>query len=97
MAVIVELDRQLKAVAPIFGVSIGRFRDKSSWRIDFLPEATAAERTSAQDVLDVFDVTAEEQKIADAETARVAALDRLRTLPDEVPVTAGDLKAAGLI
>jgi len=49
------LDKALKAVCPIDGVSIGREDDKKTWRIDFRDGATAEQRASAADVLAAFD------------------------------------------
>jgi hypothetical protein len=60
MTDLAKLDAQLRAVAPIEGVSIGRWSDKRSWRIDFLPQATTAERAAARAVLDAFDPEAPE-------------------------------------
>ncbi len=51
-----KLDAQLKAVAPIHGVSIGKLDDKATWRVDFKPEATAEQRQAAQAVIDAADV-----------------------------------------
>lgn len=69
---IVELDKALKAVCPILGVSIGRVNDKSTWRIDFTDEATSEQRAAAQAVVDAFDVNgAEAAAIGEAnESAR---------------------------
>lgn len=67
------LDAALRAVAPILGVSIGRQDDKSTWRIDFAPEATTEQRAAAQGVVDAFDAAAVEAE----EAAKVAAIDAL--------------------
>ena len=50
-----DLYQQLSVVASIYGVSIGKPNDKSTWRIDFADEATAEQRQAAQDVVDAFD------------------------------------------
>ena len=97
MTPIVKLDGLLKAVAPIDGVSIGRFNDKSSWRIDFKDEATLLERTAAQAVIVDFDLALAEREVSDAIIAAKAAKQRIRDLPDNTPVTAKDLREAGLI
>lgn len=97
MGVIGTLDAEIKKVAPIFGVAFGRKADKSTWRIDFRPEATAAERMLAQDVVNTFDVAVEERKLADALGAREAARERVRNLPDNANVTAKNLREAGLV
>lgn len=75
MSAITRLDSALKQVAPITGVSIGRLDDRSTWRVDFLPEATALQRTAAQAVVDTFDVAAVEA----VEAAEAAALETLST------------------
>jgi hypothetical protein len=74
MTVTAKLDTALRAVAPISGVSIGRPDDKSSWRVDFLPQATQAQRDAATSVIASFDVAATENAER-AETAAVDALD----------------------
>lgn len=49
---IVELDRALKAVCPVDGVSIGDPKDKRTWHVDFREEATDKQRSAAKQVLD---------------------------------------------
>lgn len=41
-------------VCPIHGVSLGSRDDRSTWRIDFAPEATPAQRQAAQNALQAF-------------------------------------------
>jgi hypothetical protein len=65
-----EVDKAVKAVCPIHGVSIGVVGDKNTWRIDFKPEATTQERTDAQTVVTNFDTG-----IIQAEATREAGLD----------------------
>ena len=50
-----SLDAALKAVCPIDGVSIGRWHDRSTWRVDFREEATEGQRAAAHAVLQDFD------------------------------------------
>lgn len=69
MMVTAKLDAVLRAVCPIDGVSIGRVADKKSWRIDFKPEATADQRTTAQAALDAFDPAALETQAASRRTS----------------------------
>lgn len=45
----------LEDVAPIHGVSIQSWDDKSTWRVDFKDEATKEQRDAAQAVVDDFD------------------------------------------
>ena len=55
MTLIEELDKQLKAVCPIDGVSIGRWNDPQTWQISFKPTATPGQRAAAQAALQRFD------------------------------------------
>ena len=77
MTPIEQLDEQLKAVCPIGGVSIGRWDDSSTWRIDFKDEATRAERRAAMDVLAKFDPASVPAPVDEMEQlkARIAALE----------------------
>ncbi len=47
----IQLHEAIEAVAPIDGISIGDWDDKSTWRIDFKPEATNEQRVAAESVL----------------------------------------------
>ena len=49
-----HLDKAIKAVCPIVGVSIGKDGVPSTVRIDFAPEATAQQRVDAQGIVDGF-------------------------------------------
>jgi len=60
-----RLDAQLKAICPCTGVSIGRWDNKTSWRVDFLPGATQAEKDAAQAVIDNFDPNADHSETDD--------------------------------
>jgi hypothetical protein len=57
------LHAKVAAVAPIVGVSVGSVDDKATWRIDFDPKATDAQRKAAQAVIDAFDVAAEQSQL----------------------------------
>jgi hypothetical protein len=48
----VALDAAIRAVCPIQGVSVGNPADKATWRIDYHPSATAAQKAAAQQVVD---------------------------------------------
>ena len=50
-----RLTRAIEFVCPIYGVSIGRRDDRSTWRIDFKEEATIQNRRDAVTVLNEFD------------------------------------------
>lgn len=59
----------VEAQAPIGGISIGNRNDKTTWQITFKPEATPAQRSAAQGVIDTFDLT------TDLRSALAKALD----------------------
>jgi len=96
VSLLVELDRQIKAVCPIYGVALVDKTDKSTWRIDFKPEATAQQKLDVQAVVSAFDVTAEEKKLKDADQAKVDKKVSLLTQPNK-SVTVQDLLDLGLI
>jgi hypothetical protein len=52
---ITQLHDQIAAAAPIDGVAIGRWDDKTTWRVDYTPEATDEQKTAAQAVVTAFD------------------------------------------
>lgn len=76
------LDKKIKAVAPIDGVSIGEPSDKSTWRIDFKPGATQAEKDLAQAVIDAFDVVAEDTKVDAKMSLDLTDKDIIRVIED---------------
>jgi len=51
---------KVAAVAPIDGVSLGSYTDKTKWVVMFKPEATEAEQAAAADAITAFDIAAEE-------------------------------------
>lgn len=53
-----KLHAAIAAVCPIEGVAIVTPDDKSTWRIDFAPEATDAQREAANRALAAFKVPA---------------------------------------
>ena len=52
---LMRLHTQLIVVCPIDGISIGRWGDKTTWRVDYRPEATDSQKTAAQVVIADFD------------------------------------------
>lgn len=46
-----RLEKRIAKVCPIAGVSIGNMADKSSWRIDFRPEATPDQRSISASIV----------------------------------------------
>ncbi len=97
-----KLGEKLNKVAPVAGMSIGKPGDKSTWRIDFKPEATDAERQAAQLVLKNFDVVKAEAR-ADVPQevwagAMMRALNTLGILEqiDQIVTAEGDLLAKKL-
>jgi len=53
-----ELHKAIASVAPIHGVSVGSWSDKTTWHIDFTDEATPAHRTAALAAIQSFDPSA---------------------------------------
>jgi len=74
-----KLHEAVQAVCPIAGVSIGSGEDKATWRIDYLDEATPAQRAAAEGVMDSFDVSmaVAAAKIAQINAAFEAASEQL--------------------
>ena len=51
-----QIDAALRAASiPIHGISIGRKDDRSTWRIDFAPDATDGQRALAAQIVAEFD------------------------------------------
>jgi len=87
---------KVSAVCPTHGISFENLLDKSTWRIDFRPEATAQQKLDAQAVISAFDVLAEEKKLKDADQAKVDKKAGLLLQPNK-SVTVQDLLDLGLI
>ena len=90
------LHAQILSVCPINGIGLGALNDKSTWRIDFKPEATVQQRADAQAVVAAFDVAAEEKKLTDADRAKVDKKASLLLQPNK-SVTVQDLLDLGLL
>lgn len=43
------------AVCPVEGVSVGKWNDRSTWRVDYSADATSSQRDAAAAVLGAFD------------------------------------------
>ena len=67
-----DLDKMLKEICPIDGVSLGEIGDKSTWRIDFHVLASNAQRTAARVFLENFDPIAYTQANAYKEARQQA-------------------------
>lgn len=78
---ITKLHNQIAAVCPIDGVSVGRKNDRATWRIDFRPEATDAQRAAAEAIKAGFDFAVEEQRERDARAAADARVEELKAKP----------------
>lgn len=76
----------IRAACPVESISIGKRDDKSTWRIDFKPEATPQQRAAGQAVIDAFDLSAplppkrNLQKEIDDAMAVIAALIKKGTI-----------------
>jgi hypothetical protein len=74
-----ELHSSIAAICPIRGVSVGDWNDRRTWRVDFDPAATAAQRAAAQSVMDTFDPVGQSRDELIASDADYAdLLNRLR-------------------
>lgn len=51
------LNEAIAGVAPINGISIGDWADKTTWRVDFQSDATGAQKLAAQTVIDDWDAS----------------------------------------
>lgn len=69
------LSASIAEVAPIHGVSVGNRNDKSTWRVDFKPDATDQQKAAAQAVVNAFVFSRPTPAMVDAERDR-----RLQTL-----------------
>jgi hypothetical protein len=63
-----QIANQITAIAPTIRISFPDFQDKSTWRIDFKPEATPQQRVAAQQVIDQFDLAWESREEANPQT-----------------------------
>jgi hypothetical protein len=81
-----DLTRRLLPFGAI-GVAIGNPTDKKTWRIDFAPGTTKADKTAAQEALASYDLAA-----SDSVLAQIDALEAQQTprrLREAVTTTAG--------
>ena len=90
------LHAKIQSVCPIIGVSVGTPIDKSTWRIDFKPEATVQQQADAQAVVAAFDVAVEEQKLKDVEQSKKDKRAALLANPNK-QMSVQDLIDVGLI
>jgi hypothetical protein len=51
-----EVHAAVAAVCPIFGVSFGDLADKTTWTVQFKPEATDEEKAAAQVAIDGYNI-----------------------------------------
>jgi len=80
-AQITALHSGVEAVCPIFGISIGRWDDRSTWSIQFRPEATPEQQKAGMEILKNLDLSkvvappTAEEKVAALE-ARIVVLEK---------------------
>ena len=62
---------------PIYGISIGKVNDKSTWRVDFTDSASLAQRSQAQQLIDSFDPNTVPDPVSEIDVlkAKVDALE----------------------
>ena len=70
-----RLDQAIRSVCPIDGVSIGRKNDKSTWRIDFKPEAAGAQKLAARNILNSFEFDEKAAAAAEEVKAKLREID----------------------
>lgn len=70
MTLQISLDKAIKKVCPIYGISFKDLNDKSTWRIDYAPDATDAQKAAAQKVLEDFVWDAKSQEDAEDDSMR---------------------------
>lgn len=73
MTITTSLHAAIADHAPIISVSIGRRDDKTTWRIDFAPEATTAQRVAAEGAMAAFTYTPEAEPNPASELAVLRA------------------------
>lgn len=76
-----NLNRALRTAGiPIVGVSISNVSDRLTWTVQFLPEATAAQRTQAAQIVSTFD-PADPTVVADQKDAEAkGSIDGMRAI-----------------
>ena len=76
MSLAAQVTRVLQAAGiPIVGVSIGREEDRSSWRINYAPGATAQHRADGAALLTNFDPTSTAFRDVDLDAEARAVAD----------------------
>jgi hypothetical protein len=78
----IAVDQAVKAVCPVYGISFGDPANNTTWRIDFMDEATDEQRAAAQQVVDNF-------TWSDADETNAAAVARIATLKQSPTMKAG--------
>lgn len=74
-----DIHKEISAICPIDGISIGRKTDRSTWRIDFQSSATQTQKAAAQAILASFDFSAPTRNDAlKTEATADAFIDKLR-------------------
>lgn len=71
-----RIDDAVLQVCPIHGISMGKRTDKSTWRIDYAPEATDEQKAAAVAVVDAYDPAADVK--ADLKSKVDADAERIR-------------------
>ena len=66
-----DVQAAVAVVCPVVGVSIGDQNDKSTWRVDFTPDATDAQKAAAAQAITNYDLVAPKRSAClDALSAR---------------------------
>ena len=51
-----EIDKAIKAVCPILGISYGRLNDRSTWIINYADDATDEQKRAADELLETLEL-----------------------------------------
>lgn len=99
----IGLHQAVALVAPIVGISIGSYDNRSSWIVQYADGATPEQIAAAEAVIDAFDIEASTSINSLAETMRLAALPVQEGLIDDdwraqsvASLTAGQVAARAL-
>lgn len=69
-----EIDKAIKAVCPILGISYGRLNDRSTWIINYADDATNEQKKAADELLETLELV-EVFAAPDPLLQRIAALE----------------------
>jgi len=102
MSALSVIDKTLRTLAPIYGISTDGTNDTSKWTIAFAPEATDAQRAEAKAALATFDFSKAEARADIPQEVWAGAMMRALNVMgileqiDQIVAAEGDLLAKKL-